>query len=492
MRKTTSWLTLALILALSATLPAQTAPPYFKYNLKRIDFKISQQPQPILTWTITGKKSSHLVLPVWDEGSGKYWLFQYNMKQNGKPEKLDLEVPTSELRGIVGDAVLFSSTDVPGAGAAFGDTVMLFLAQYPNTLWNTVEIKYMGFDAVGEYTIEKKDIISITPQQPQMIPLFDIAAGLGPQTMAVVFSVNYFENSLNRAGYQATEVYFAEFDFSGEQSGPLEIVPLPGNGNLRICRVGRPVYNGKGWLIPLTTSRMKVTVISGIPIAQTDGNDLFVAAVTGSSEARKMRCNKIATTGNTASLAYSNVAFLPPASQESARAKTLPDAAGQTLTLFYSERTFIPVEQRTLENFTTDYYAANVSSKGKKTGPIVIVDVPAWDHKLHYDPEKNYTITQNNSCSPPVLGEDGNYYLAQARSLRLWEGSTPHAEEHEFSIYSLDPQSGDVQVVARGSNNWSGQFTAPLLQWFSGRLAAINTFVTASGEFRHYFSRVKP
>ncbi|HUX06546.1 MAG TPA: hypothetical protein VMX35_04470 [Acidobacteriota bacterium] len=483
-----------LVLTLAAAAPAQADPPYITYKLKMMTFEMNNDPLPILSWSITGRKSSHIVVPIWDDKTAKHWLFQHDLNHRGKTDRLSLVIPITDVELFDADSALIELEEGQISAAAFGDTIIFVLAQHRYPDWGILEVEYLGFDSKGETPIARTPLLHLEAPFNQSIPLFKVAAGAGPDTIAVVFCANYAENISNSTVYVSSRIYFAEIDLSGNRIWPIEQLDLPNDGNLRISIASNPVHNGNGWVIPLIINRLKwATNPNGQQVSQIAGNDLYVAAITGAPDKRKTRLRKVAFNNDNTQFAYAEAHLLPHTGTAAAgNAVGKPAQNSGSLILFFSEKNFIPLEQRTLENFTKDYYAATIDKRGKKSGPTVIVDVPEWDHNLIYGPNKKSVRFHNDYISKPLLGEDGEYYFAQARTVRLREGQSLYQQEHECAIYSFNPVSGEVMTVARGTNNWGGSFRQPLLRWFNGKLAAINTFDTTSKEYRFYFSKVKP
>ena len=177
-----------------------------------------------------------------------------------------------------------------------------------------------------------------------------------------------------------------------------------------------------------------------------------------------------------------------------------PKIIRKEYTLFFGHMDFIPLKQRKLDMFSTDYYLIPVNHKGKKSGSAMRVNIADWDHGLDYDPAKELTIYKDY-VTGIVGGKSADLYLAQTRSLMLTEtrespaSTYKYFSEHEFNIMELDPASGDVELIAqKRCKDPIGYFQAPMIRYINNNVVVMGyaNIREPDYEMNYYFTVVKP
>jgi len=260
-----------------------------------------------------------------------------------------------------------------------------------------------------------------------------------------------------------------------------------------------PYWNGKGWLAPAINARTTMSLPMGFDVL---GNDIYILSATSGKASRKLRLRLLYRDGQNELWTY-RAHFIPRSSGASAGAPPVREAkAKKTSTLFLSHQNMIPEAQQTMDQYTVDCFLVQINRKCKRVGSATRVQIdPEWDHAMPYDPNKELRQFYDRVSNVITTG-DGICYVAQDRSTVLREevASPPvsyiYDIEQEYSLYSFDPQSGEVDIIARGSSvGGEGYFSSPRIRWFNGNIAVINIFNDIEYPYdddANYFSKFRP
>jgi len=491
---------LAITLLGFSTAAAQEKRSYADFPISRINMAGSTNCPYLLSWQVTKKKSG--VIFGIDEVEDEQLLFKYILSHKGKIS--GFSILGTFMEGEIWDArALWLGGDGgsmgPAANNMWGLLFTLRASSYPaeEMILSVARFNNKG-NLLGNFTeLGRFDV----PANSSVNRAY-LEASQGPDSICVAISLLLLrsEGSSQRLSSRA---FIGELDFQGQLLGDMPEVAIPGGGQDQWFILMSPCCIGRYWLTPAVNARF-VTTATGTNAV---GNDLYVLRTTAGKATTKLRLRRLSRDNQNNYWSYRSAMFIPSSSSASSTPGMRRARAKKTTTLFFGHRNYIPEAQQTLDLYTTEYYLVQVSQKGKMVGdaavasPTITVQIPGWSHTIQYDPNKE-TRRHEEMVSNIITSGDGSYYLAQLRS--LWLGGEvfappilyDHDFEHEFSIYSLNLQSGEVDTVARGtaSDELEAYSLHTWVRWLNGKVAVLNHLYDCIYPFGHvyYFSRIRP
>lgn len=489
-----------LIAFCSSAALAQSKAPADDYPMKKIKLGSGGRVTALRTWAITGKKSSVAFCTEYIESPREMKFKKFKLSHRGKASGI-----STLLQGIEGSihdagAVWISDTSNTSVSFSDGGHGLLFVSYSTDETREGVVVKVAKFDANGDLDNGFVKLLEITAPEGKDTRDADIGAAIGPNFVAVAVSFGYFNLSREMYGMDESEIYFFETDYNGNILGKMSNVPLPKGGKMNQFRAYSPAWNGKAWMVPLSNYRVRREVTNveknyGGP--RPDGNDLFVfSAGSADTGSRKIRLKRIFKDTQDTYYTFRSLNFLP--ADLNAKAKASAKAKGQTLTLMVAHLKTVPDEQRTMDYYTADYFAQKINRKAKREGKSVPIRIPPWDHKMPYDPDKDlWSFSDLMSHSIPL--KDGRHCWAQTRSTTLAKDTGNYNfvfdEEQEYNLYAFDPESGEVELLARGAGGRPGNYRRTVVRRFNNRVSVLNSFQPRERDKYPYeilFSSFKP
>ena len=478
-----------------STAAAQERRALGNYPMSRINVPGTSNYLGIMDWTITKKKSSVVFAWEYDSDTGIEKLVKFNLSQNGNASGYTTLLNT-EGWIIDAEAVWIGQSGASvGPAAKEKKTGLLFVVHTPTDSEETIIISVARFNDKGNLLGGFRQLRQFNVPEDKYYYFGVLSAALGSSTVGVSWTYSLYEVIAGTGFYVTSNAYFLETDFQGRQIGGMSQVPIPNGGNNQFFILHRPYWNGKGWLAPARNAR---TAPSGGSF-NVLGNDLYILTATSGRVNPKLRLRLLFRDGQDDLWTY-RASFVPPSSGGSAGAPKVREArAAKTSTLFLSHWNLIPEAQQTMDEYAADYFLVQINRKGKKVGSATRVQIPEWDHGMPYDPGKEL-IRFYDRVSNVITTGDGTCYVAQARTTLLREqvalppASYVYDAEHEYSLYSFDPQSGEVDIIARGASGETGYFSTTRIRWFNGNIAVINRFLDVELPYddRDYFSKFRP
>lgn len=472
-------------------------PPAWVYNLKKIALKGFRACHDIKDWVVTGKKTSVVFATDWDWNTYDLDLVAFDLNNNGKASQANQILPGYVSSLIRLSAVWIEDTSASSPAKKKSGQGLVF-AGYQSTNRKTATLAVRKFGANGAMIGGWKTIKSVSAGANQTIADQWVQAEIGPASVAVSYSVLISENSSAYAGYRKSEAYFVETDYNGDllpKTGgqhSLRAIKIPNNGNLMIFRAFRPAWNGLRWLVPFCNTRLKI--VPDVYETQDGwgllGEDVLVQVIKDRRQA-VLRPKKLFGHNNSKWPLYVyDAQFLPMAEA----AGVNPAAkVGVTLKLYYRQITPLPESQRVYESKNYFHGIVSVTGKGKKVGPTVIVNIPAWNRNLTYNPDALLT-RDDDYISRLIPAEDGEYLVAQLYTMARGRNAVPSFTwdyESELNLLKVNPDTGGVTVLANLKPRVGGFFDPPFINWFKGKIAVLNSLVYRGSKYHvdPYFSR---
>lgn len=293
-RTIASMFSAALVFGVSAA-TAQDPAVDINYPIKKIKLAKGIEPYRIATWTITGKKTSHLSVMGWDNKNEKYLLSQFKLSHKGKAKPMGTPVPLGE--GYVArlTSVLIKPNSASRGNPTAGNHILVFALVTTTYEQDRAKLLVMAFDENGKSLIDDKQLMEITAPENNSIIAVSIYAAKGPRSVGVAFSLRFWKYvSKSFRGMNSSRAFFFETDDNGKLIGNISEIGLPKGGNLKEFWNGIPRHNGAGWIAPAFNTNLKIVDANGMKTTSPTGNELYVITVTGSAApGRKIRLRRI-------------------------------------------------------------------------------------------------------------------------------------------------------------------------------------------------------
>lgn len=472
-------------------------PAAWVYNMKKVGLKGFRACHDIKDWVVTGKKTSVVFATDWDWKTSDLDLVAFGMNKKGKASQATEILPGYVSSLIRLSAIWIEDTSAPPPAKKKSGQGLVF-AGYQSTNRKTATLAVRRFGANGAMIGGWKTIKSVSAGANQIIADQWIKAEIGPASVAVAYSVLISENSSAYYGYKSSEAYFVETDFNGDllpQTGgqkSLRAIRVPDNGKLKIFRTFKPAWNGRRWLIPICNTRLKIVPdVNGTQdYWKLIGEDVLVQAVKSRTQTI-LKPRKLFGHNNSKWYPFVyDLRFLPV---DGSSAISPTGKVGDTLKLYYRQIT-PPSNQKDYEAKKFFHGIVSVTGRAKKTGPTVVVDIPSWNRTLPYDSDA--LISRNDDyISSPIPAGDGTILLAQIYTLARGRNAAPPLVvwdyESVLNVLEIDPDTGDVKVLAKRVPRFGGFFDPPFVNWFNGKITVLNGLVYRGPQYHvdPYFSR---
>jgi hypothetical protein len=426
MRKTVLVITIwALVVSLyGSVFPAlaigqEGRPPIWIYEVRRMNTKLDSGYYHLKSWHVTGNKKSvafihAFPMAIVGDVPRITSLLSLEINHRGKcssPKELWKGVDT-DLLDV--KAVWFEE----GSSAPTTDQAgLIFIAYAKDKDYSKLVVAAAGFDVSGQLTAPFSDIFEITPPAGETPDEFHLAAGQRLGAVGLFCSVVYyrFEPGVY-IGCTSSEGLFLEVGTDGKPLGspPASYLPaeikLRNQGKLQRLVIYDPVWTGKDWFAPAVISNFKLDTSGSYDRTVSSANSLLTLIVQpkgpgqAKSKLRKLSQDAEPETGS----------FISPALVTVPQQGEAGAASGNSYLMAYAHREAIPTAERKMEIFDFRYYLQQLSDKGKKSGAVIEVELPEWNHHLVYDPS-GMPFSDVKTISNPFVYSDGRLWLTYSR-----------------------------------------------------------------------------
>jgi hypothetical protein len=383
-----------------------------------------------------------------------------------------------------------------GAPASQEGRGLVFISYMFGTIGEKVKVAVAEFDSTGSVTSPFFDLAQIEAPAGEVMDQCYLAAAQGEDSIGLLYCPLFYKEygSSNFYGVTGTAAYFLEVGFDGEpKSGPLgspsaQQVRLINGGKMQEFIPYRSYWNGKKWLVPVSIIRHAVQPDSwGDQYSKQVGSRLLVLGAEPKAGSLKLRLREIARIDNLDNNDFDGACILPISQPAGG-----PKAAKSNLLLAYCYLRWIPEAQQELEAYTIQYRLQTINDKEKKVGPITAIDFPQWNHQISYDPD-GMLYNSVKRLSYPLQLDDGSLVVALTRSTMWLTPAHDLAYENNFGLYSIDPNDGELTVLARGDYTYPGLFFPIVVEMMRGHYfilhqAQVQT-MGSPPEFPFYYTR---
>lgn len=474
--------------------------PLKNYSQKLMNFPSSREVWWLYEWHVTGKKTSAVYFHEYNEDAKTVGLYKYRLFANGRisgatPILTDIKGDISDV-----DIVWFNASGSPPDPSPPAHAGLLFIMYAPEAEYpvRKLIISVAKIDKDGDVVSGFKKIMEVNATEKEPLLFSSIGGTQQGSVIAVVMNFVYLVFEEDLSGINSSIAYYLEFDLDGDQIGGRSQLPYPKGGNLNVCSAYSPFWTGNGWMIPATNTRMVIkTYEDGYRYTDATGNNLFIFTVAGSAAAPGYKIKRrliFKDNQKDGIFNYRDLGFLNLDENAS------PSGKKKTYTLKWSHRNYIPEKDVTLDRYTLDTFLTPINNRGRRAGTSTKIDLEPWDHKMNYDSEKMLT-GYTNRISNFIPDGNGGFYFASVRSTTMRNpyfapaSDAGYVCEHELSLYSLDPATGDVEIISRKSTgDPMGNYGSNKIRWFKNQIAIIDnlTVYEPEYEYRYFYTTIKP
>ncbi|HUX06908.1 MAG TPA: hypothetical protein VMX35_06295 [Acidobacteriota bacterium] len=437
-------------------------PSVWLYSLKKIKPFADSSPFIGEAWLKTGNKKSVAFLIAYPKNrSDPTWfssLYSIAITHKGrasKPKKLW----TGEKMNLLDIKAVWLNNN--SAAPAPEDKGLVFVSYNTDPGRGAAKVAVAQFDSNGELLSPFSEIAHINAPDGEEVADCYLAASQGEESIALLYCASYYLYDYGTyIGQRGTEAFFMEVGLDGQpksvstgRSPAAHQLRLNANGKLQECIPFRPYWTGKRWLLPVSILRFTVVAAPwGGERAEVAGCRLLVLnAQPKNGSLVKLRLMEIARIDNGEMLNFTRVAILPGALQGGA------PKAGNNLLLAYGFGRAIAESRRQLETYDIEYRLQPISDRGKKSGPVSLIEFPKWNHSITYDPDGSLSASIK-ALSYPTQLDDGTLLISLCRSARWMTAGGTMLHENNFEFYSIDPETGILTVLARRDSTYPGLF----------------------------------
>jgi hypothetical protein len=466
-------------------------------KIKRINVAGADTYQGILDWIPVSKKSavafarSKTTVPAL-----KYNLISFTLSSHGKPS---IPQQASEDEGLpyCASAVwLDGGTPESAAGVGRGLVFVLF-SNYATISGDAPEIAFLRcaeFNEAGDILGGWKTLTILESEAGTYIAGYSLRAVRAGDRIGIAYSVQFWHWSSPYWGPVESMLFFTETDLDGTPLGDPTRLKIYKGGIKQSAKTFDVAWNGERWLVASSVSR-KAIVNSQIATLL---NEVVIHSLT-TGENRTAMSRQLIAVKNPNLYAYDSLSFAQPA------LATAP-AASHDFTYLLVDSLFASGDDPdSILNLGSIYTLYRIDWRGKKIGKPLELSLPPLSLTIDSVPGQSarYHDYASYLLSPPLdtaSAQAGGFSPSQflfSRAFSIWlanyeGGQLKYQYEQIFAFYSLEPESGAVELISEGHYSWIRVICQhPLIGWMRGSPVVINDAYTDVSPYKHdsYFSR---